>query len=260
VARARTPAASGNGAPSPHASGGAAGRPPARLNSLDAARGLALWAMVVYHFCFDLQLFGLLRADFYNDRFWSGTRTLILGAFLLIVGISLRCARDRTDFDTRFWRRVALVAGCALAVSAGSYLVFPRSYIHFGVLHAIAFASVLALAFLSRPRLAAWVGLALVAAGNTVQHPIFDTRWLNWIGLVTRKPPTEDYVPLLPWLGVVLLGIALADWVLSRPRPWLERLDRVAPRILTLPGRHSLVVYMLHQPLLIGALWVATRA
>ena len=86
------------------------------------------------------------------------------------------------------------------------------------------------------------------------QHPLFDTRWTNWAGLVTRKPVTEDWVPLLPWLGVMLWGLALGQWLLVHRRPLLAgRLPSVLAPLATL-GRWPLTVYMLHQPLLIGAL------
>ena len=87
-----------------------------------------------------------------------------------------------------------------------------------------------------------------------VQHPFFDSRWTNWIGLVTRKPVTEDYVPLLPWLGVMAWGLAAGQWLLARRRDWLTgTLPAVLAPLATL-GRWSLSFYMLHQPLLIGSL------
>ena len=114
----------------------------------------------------------------------------------------------------RFWRRWAQVAGCALLVSIGSSLMFPRSWISFGVLHGIAVMLVLVRL---GGRLGAWwwpLGLLLVLLPQWIQHPFFDTRWTNWVGLVTRKPSTEDYVPLLPWLGVMGWGLAAGQWLL----------------------------------------------
>ena len=100
------------------------------------------------------------------------------------------------------------------------------------------------------------LGALLVALPQWVQHPFFDSRLTNWVGLVTRKPVTEDYVPLLPWLGVLLWGLAAGQWllahrraVLSGPVPW-----PALGRRLAWLGRWPLLVYMLHQPLLIGAL------
>jgi uncharacterized membrane protein len=88
-----------------------------------------------------------------------------------------------------------------------------------------------------------------------VQHPWFDTRATNWIGLVTHKPVTEDYVPLLPWLGVLLWGLAFTQWLLARHRPLLAGPLPPALAPLAALGRWPLTFYLVHQPVLIGAVW-----
>jgi len=92
-----------------------------------------------------------------------------------------------------------------------------------------------------------------------VQSPWFDSRATNWIGLVTRKPVTEDYVPLLPWIGIVWWGLAAGQWVLARRRTWVTGALAGPLHPLATLGRWSLSFYMLHQPVLIGLLmaWVA---
>ena len=149
----------------------------------------------------------------------------------------------------RFWKRWSQVAGSALLVSLGSWFMFPGSWISFGVLHAIALMLVLLRLGLARLPSAVLLGLAVVAiaAPQFVQDTFFDTRWTNWVGLVTHKPTTEDYVPLLPWFGLMLLG-----FVVTRARPGLWA--GTAPRPLAVLGRWSLSFYMVHQPVLIGGL------
>ncbi|MDR0250895.1 MAG: DUF1624 domain-containing protein, partial [Burkholderiales bacterium] len=181
-----------------------------RLPWLDISRGLALWAMIVYHFFFDLQWFDVIKADFYRDPFWTTTRTFIITSFLLIVGISLFVARARGINPRAFWLRIIKIVACALAVSIASYILFPQSFIYFGVLHFIAIASILAWPFVAYPRFALIFGITIVLAGVTFSHSLFDTRILSLIGFVTELPRTEDYVPLFPWLGVVLIGIGAA--------------------------------------------------
>ena len=141
-------------------------------------------------------------------------------------------------------------------MTAGSYQMFPRSFIWFGVLHAIALSLVMIRPLARRPWLALGIGIAVVIAGNAFTSPAFDSRALGWIGFVTAKPITEDYVPVFPWTGVMLIGIAAGHVLLRHGFAGVAPLARL-PAMLRWLGRHSLAVYMLHQPLLFGALWIA---
>jgi uncharacterized membrane protein len=102
------------------------------------------------------------------------------------------------------------------------------------------------------------LGIAIIVAGVTLAHPAFDNRALGWLGFMTVKPRTEDYVPLFPWAGVVLIGIAAGHAMVRSNFAFLRPLAG-APRWFLIFGRHSLVVYMVHQPLLLGLLWLALR-
>lgn len=233
--------------------------PSLRLQSVDALRGLAIALMIAYHFCYDLTYFGFARFDFFNDPFWLHARTFILSLFLLVAGISLTLAtRDGVRLPP-YLTRLGIIAGCAALISITSHLMFGPRWIFFGVLHFIVAASVLGLAFVRRPRTALLCGLALIALDRVFAHPLFDQPWLQWVGLMTYKPPTEDYVPLIPWFGVVLGGIFLghASWLRNAA---IQRLGDAAPlRPLAFAGRHSLLIYMLHQPVLMGLLWTLGR-
>ena len=230
---------------------GAAGR----YDRLDLLRAVAIVWMAVYHFCFDLNYFRLIAPqDFYRDLFWTWQRTCIVSLFLFCAGLGQAVAWQQRQPWPRFWRRWAQIAGCALLVTLGSYVMFPRSFIYFGVLHGI--AVMLILVRLTAPW-GRWLWLAgaiAIVLPQLVQHPVFDSRWTNWTGLVTRKPITEDYVPLLPWLGVMWWGMAAGTWVLARRPQWFSgAIPRAGAPLATL-GRWSLSFYMLHQPVLIGLL------
>lgn len=244
------------GSPVPADAAPALRSPPGREARLDALRGAAIVWMALFHFCFDLAHFRWIAADFYRDPFWTTQRTLIVSLFLLCAGLGQALAVRAGQGWPRFWRRWAQVAGCALLVSLGSWLMFPRSYISFGVLHGLALMLVLTRALAPRLPLPALLllGGALIALPQWLAHPFFDSRWTNWLGLVTRRPVTEDYVPLLPWWGVMLWGYALGHWLLNARPQWLAGGLPPALAPLALLGRWSLSFYMLHQPLLIGLL------
>ena len=227
---------------------------PLRHDRLDALRGFAVVWMALFHFAFDLAHFGFTRQNFYADPFWTVQRSVIVTLFLLCAGVGQAIAHEQRLTWPRFWRRWGQVAACALLVTLATRVMFPQSYISFGVLHGL--AAMLLVARLSAGW-GAWLwplGLVALAVPQFVADPFFDSRLTNWIGLVTRKPVTEDFVPMLPWLGVLWWGMAIGGWLLAHRRPWLAgALPRgLAP--LALLGRWSLSFYMLHQPVLIGLL------
>lgn len=225
-----------------------------RFDRLDALRALAILWMAAFHFCFDLNYFKFIQQNFYRDPFWTVQRTMIVCLFLFCAGLGQAVAHEQGQSWPRFWRRWAQVAGCALLVTAGSYLMFPRSYISFGVLHGIALMLIVLRLTAGAGRWLWPMGLVAIVLPQLVQHPFFDTRLTNWVGLVTRKPVTEDYLPIFPWLGVMWWSLAAGLWVLKHRRHWISApVSKPVAPLATL-GRWSLTFYMVHQPVLIGLL------
>ena len=79
--------------------------------------------------------------------------------------------------------------------------------------------------------------------------------WLAWIGFWPVQPPTVDLVPVFPWFGVALAGVVAMRLVLALPvRAALGWEGGGILRVLAVVGRWSLLIYLLHQPLLYGAI------
>lgn len=239
-----------------------AAAPGLRADPLDALRGLALVWMAGFHFCFDLKMQGFLRANFYTDPLWTHQRVAIVSLFLLCAGVGQALALHQGQTWPRFWRRWVQIVSCALAVTVASRVMFPNSFITFGVLHAMALL-LIATRCLGQarcpPALLLLVGLAVIAAPRALADPFFDSRWTNWVGFVTRRPPTEDFVPVFPWWGVMLIGLAAGQWMLQHRPRWLQgsRFTSAPGRALAGLGRWSLSFYMLHQVVLVGLVTAA---
>ena len=225
-----------------------------RLDAIDALRGAALVWMTAFHLGFDLNHFGYWQQDYYRDPFWTTQRTCILSLFLFCAGFGQAVALHQGQTAARFWRRWAQIAGCAVLVTLGSALMYPRSFIFFGVLHGI--AVMLIVARLAAPlRLWLWpLGALALVLPWVWQIEAFNIKPLAWTGLITRKPVTEDFVPVLPWLGVMLWGVAAGQALLVHLREVLTGPLAAPLQPLVVLGRWSLSFYMLHQPVFIGGI------
>ena len=235
-----------------------------RIAAIDAARGVALGGMAVYHLIWDFAHFGLIAP---TTPFAPATRALahtVAGAFLALVGVSLALAHSHGLRRAAFLKRLALIVGAAALVTAASYAIDANEPILFGILHCIAVASVIAALFVAAPPGAALiVGAAAIAAPFVYSSPAFDPPALVWLGLGTVAPYTLDWRPLLPWAGVVLIGLGLTQAAAPRLAGWrwtAWRPMRLPGRAAAFAGRHSLAIYLVHQPILFGLLWSVVTA
>lgn len=236
---------------------------PGRIVAIDVARGVALVAMAIYHFAWDLEFFGYADPGLTAFGGWKLFARSIASSFLFLVGVSLFLAHGKKIRWKGFWRRFVMVAAAALAISVVTWLAVPGGFIFFGILHQIALASVLGLAFLRLPALLTLaVAIVVIATPFYLRSDVFNHPALWWVGLSTINPRSNDYVPLFPWFGAVLLGIAAAKLASSTDR--LERWAALRPggwsRPLVFAGRHSLAFYLVHQPVLIACVWLFSQA
>lgn len=234
-----------------------------RLAFIDVARGVALLAMATYHFVWDLEFFGYVAAGTAGTGGWKIFARLIASSFLFLAGYSLVLGQwPKLRLDA-FMRRFAKIAGAAALITIATYFAFPNTFIFFGILHAIAAASVIGLVFLQLPAVVSLLAAAVaIAAPLYLRSPAFDAPWLWWVGLSETLPRSNDYVPLLPWLGPFLLGLAAAKLFHARlvsalaNRSSTGAKGKLWMRPLVFGGRHSLAIYLIHQPVLIGLVYL----
>lgn len=230
---------------------------PRRIPLLDAARGVALLAMATYHLGWDFEFFGYMEPGTTTHGLWKLYARGIASSFLFLVGFSLVLAHVHGIRWKPFGKRLAMVAASAAAITIATSIAFPDSAVYFGILHAITAASLIGLAFLRLPVMVTLLAaLAVVLAPHFLRSSTFDSVWLLWLGLAETPRRSNDYVPLLPWLAPVLIGIAAGR--LSIRHHLLEKMARwqTMPRLLTLAGRHSLMFYLLHQLVLIAFVYL----
>jgi len=236
---------------------------PRRIALVDVARGLALVAMFVFHGAWDVSFFHIVRFDPGQSVGWTIFARAIAGSFLFVSGVSLVLSTRRGFRPRPYFRRLALVVGAAALVSAATYFVLPQGWVFFGILHQIALASVLALPFLRLPSPIVLLASAFFfVLPRLFRSELFAEPALWWVGLAPAPPSSFDYVPLFPWFGAFLLGVFAARLAVAQGLD--RRLQGWAPqhwpgRLLAFGGRHSLAVYLIHQPVLFGFFFVVAH-
>ena len=234
-----------------------------RIDALDVARGVALVAMATYHFAWDLEFFGYLEPGTSSTGPLKWYARGIASSFLFLVGVSLVLAHADGVRWRSFGRRWVKIAAAAALITVATWFATPSSFVFFGILHQIAFASLVGLLVLGW----SWWAIAGMAAivffvTPALQSPALASMAFYWTGLSSLPPRSNDFVPVLPWFSAVLAGIAAAKLVfIARTPPRFLTADGWSAkgptsRLLALCGRWSLTFYLVHQPVLIGLVYL----
>jgi uncharacterized membrane protein len=236
-----------------------------RFWEIDALRGIAITLMVLFHLVYDLVFFDVLQIDI-----WSGP-VLYIGRsaamlFVFLVGVSLTLSHSRSKVSglqvsfKKYLKRGFHIFLWGLVFTIGSWLLFPDEFIVFGVLHFIGVAIVLSYPLLKYRLLNLIGGFMVLFLGGLVENFTVDFPWLIWLGLTPAGFQTLDYFPLLPWFGITMFGIFTGNMLYPDYRRKYELLDLSHnPLISALEflGRKSLMIYIVHQPLLVFILYAA---
>ncbi len=235
-----------------------------RFWELDLIRGIAVVMMVLFHLAYDLNFFGVYALDIYSG-FWFYFARITAGIFILLVGVSLALFASRSthrrqaDLPLKFFKRGTEIFSLGLGITAATYFLIGKGFIIFGILHFIGLSIILAYPFLNFKTLNVIIGAVIIAVGLYLQNLAFDFPWLLWLGLAPADFYTLDYFPLLPWFGLILIGIYMGDALYGGYKRKVELPDLssyafMKPMIQL--GRNSLAIYIVHQPLLILALYL----
>jgi uncharacterized membrane protein len=230
-----------------------------RFWEIDSLRGIAIVMMVVFHLLFDLNYFGGYGLSLHSG-FWLFFGRSTAAIFLFLVGVSLTLSYSRVrgkpgkEVWEKYIRRGVRIFIYGLVITLVTYLFFAQGVILFGVLHLIGLAIVLSRPFQNLGKWNLFLGLAAIILGLYLQGVWVGYPWLLWAGLIPQGFYTFDYFPLFPWFGVVLLGMFSGSLLYpgGRRRFGLPEISGFpAIRFLNYLGRHSLIIYFLHQPVLI---------
>ncbi len=236
----------------------------ARYWEIDTLRGVAIVMMVIFHLMWDLYAYQVMPELVLWAGFWKYFQRTTASLFIILVGVSMTISYRRAKLShggtKRLFRKFLLrglkIMGSGIAVSVVMWLA-GSGFAHFGVLHLIGFSIIAGYPFLRFRWLNLLMWLAFLAIGWLVQNLLVETLWFVWAGLTPRYYAPPDFFPVFPWFGVALLGIFVGNMAYGdRGRRFFlpDRGDFSLFQALQFFGRHSLLIYIIHQPLLIAGL------
>lgn len=225
---------------------------PKRILWIDVIRGISILAMVTFHFAFDLMYFGFAKSDLIYQPDWRLFERMIAFSFLFIAGLSLSITHRSWINWKSFFRRYGVTAICAVLISIVTYILFNNDMIRFGILHAISVSGLVGLLLLKLNSLSLFFLAVLLFLLNLfIPQPLEGDYFWQWLIYTTETPNSLDYRPIIPWITPFILG--MASYQLFKKWDLLEVNNTVTHNelsILCWLGRNSLVIYLVHQPIL----------
>lgn len=224
-----------------------------RFFEIDVIRGVAILLVVFYHFIFDLTYFRSTQIELYVG-FWLYFQRVAATLFVLIFGICIPLSANRKNYELSFLKRALKLGVVAAFITLVTWVFVPVEFIRFGIIHFFAVATVISLFFVKLGKWNLPIGVLIILSGlylNTIEST---NPFLLPLGLLTIGIKTLDYFPLLPWFGVVLIGIAIGDYVYTKGKVVFNIKENKVTTFLSLIGRHTLAIYLVHQPIIIAGL------
>lgn len=224
--------------------------PAHRYLSLDVLRGFSLLLMIIFHFGYDLSVFGYTDYDTNADIEWRVFRAIIVSGFLLAVGMSSYLAYRSHIDKAKLIKNLLKLVSVSLLISLASYYMYPQHWVYFGIIHFVSVALPLSLLFVPRPNIALLVA-GIIIVGYFTDILSLQAVWEWSVKHMGIPQHSVDLVSFIPWFGVVLIGIFIIHHKLL-PVMSLNTVSRLLAKL----GRHSLVIYLIHQPILFAGFYL----
>ena len=238
---------------------------PTRFPEIDITRGIAILMMVIFHTVFDISFFSIAPVNVATG-FWRYFAMTTASLFLFIVGVSLVVSRARSAgklkglaLTKKFLYRGGGIFALGLLVTLATWWYLHEGFVIFGILHLIGVSVILSPLFFRFGKYNILLGLVCITIGlfiGTFQGPI----WLLPFGIYPPSFTSVDYTPLFPWLGVVLIGLGAGEFLYAGGTRRFS--IPPVPNLINAPfsflGRHSLIIYLVHQPIIILLLGAVT--
>jgi uncharacterized membrane protein len=216
-----------------------------RIKLIDFVRGLALIGMGLFHFFWNLNYFQVINISLYEGFFGIFQKT-ILFTFIFISGISLVLLSRKNDFKRSYQKHLIILTISAVLVTIISFIIFDSAPILFGVLHLILFSWIFGVFFLNKTKLALVFGLVILIFPILFPQNIFSSNLIFFIG-PNSIFPSLDFVPLIPWFGVFLLGLFFGGIVKNNQSQFSKIVIFNKLNLISFIGKKALFFYLTHQ-------------
>ncbi len=229
-----------------------------RFWEIDALRGLAVILMIIFNYSFTLRFLEIYTVNAGWQYWWLFPR-IIAGMFIFLVGVSLSLSYNRKRNYIHFLKRGAFIFSLGMLATLATWLYIGKGFVVFGILHLIGLSVILAPFFFRFGKLNAIISLVIFIFGFYINSLPSENYWLLWLGFVPSDFYSVDYFPLLPWFGLVLIGFGVGNRLYSKSKRMFKINDysnNFFIKKLSFLGRHSLMIYVLHQPVLLAFLYL----
>ncbi len=222
-----------------------------RVQTIDLIKGVDVILMIAFNYSITLSYFRLLYLPS-NLLYWFIFPRAIAFFFIFLSGVVayISFKRHEEKFSKRYFMRGLKLLIFAASVTFFTYMFVPEGTVFFGILHFFAFSSFLVPFIVKYNKLNLISGLLIILFGYYLRLAEFDFSYLLWLGFTPKNFFTFDYFPLIPWLGVLMLGVYSGKHIVEKTKAPVK-LNGKLVGVFTFLGRNSLITYLIHQPVLV---------